>query len=216
MNEYNIGVKQRKPIKPATCAIELCLEGIQKIAFRMLPYAPAGMDMSDLIGYGVIGCYDAWSRFEPSRGIKFWTYAEPRVWGAMGDGIRQWHMVHHRNKRGIRIVPDGYLDQICDPDHDARYEKSGLEHDLSTMWALVDDLPDLHRLVLLLRYRDGEPQATIMQITGLNKHRISAIESEAISALRQAVDDKIGKSSSCDRRELAPAIFGGQDRRCDS
>lgn len=46
----------------------------------------AGYD--DLIGHALIGLIDAVDRFEPERGIKFETYAIPRIRGAVIDALR--------------------------------------------------------------------------------------------------------------------------------
>lgn len=46
----------------------------------------AGYD--DLIGHAIIGLIDAVDRFEPDRGIKFETFAIPRIRGAVIDALR--------------------------------------------------------------------------------------------------------------------------------
>ncbi|MBI4465633.1 MAG: sigma-70 family RNA polymerase sigma factor, partial [Acidobacteria bacterium] len=45
-------------------------------------------DISDLIGYGVVGLLHAVDRFDPSRGFLLKTYAEHRIRGAILDGLR--------------------------------------------------------------------------------------------------------------------------------
>ena len=60
---------------------------------------PHSIDLGDLVQDGVIGLIDAAQRFEESRGIKFETFAERRVRGAMIDALRKdaW-------PRGVRRV----------------------------------------------------------------------------------------------------------------
>jgi RNA polymerase sigma factor for flagellar operon FliA len=60
---------------------------------------PHSIDLGDLVQDGVIGLIDAARRFEESRGIKFETFAERRVRGAMIDALRKdaW-------PRGVRRV----------------------------------------------------------------------------------------------------------------
>lgn len=50
---------------------------------------PAHIEQDDLISSGIVGLIDALDRFEPSRGIKFKTYAEFRIRGAMLDYLRE-------------------------------------------------------------------------------------------------------------------------------
>ncbi|MBN2233021.1 MAG: FliA/WhiG family RNA polymerase sigma factor [Deltaproteobacteria bacterium] len=61
---------------------------IQRVAQRIASRLPDNVDLNDLINSGVIGLIDAISKFDPSRGIKFKTYAEIRVRGAILDELR--------------------------------------------------------------------------------------------------------------------------------
>ena len=45
------------------------------------------VDPADLVGYGVFGLIDAIEKFDPSHGVKFETYAAPRIRGAIYDGF---------------------------------------------------------------------------------------------------------------------------------
>lgn len=45
------------------------------------------VDLDDLIGYGQVGLAEAARAFDPSRGVKFSTFAYYRVRGAIYDGI---------------------------------------------------------------------------------------------------------------------------------
>ncbi|NPV92025.1 MAG: RNA polymerase sigma factor WhiG [Firmicutes bacterium] len=58
------------------------------------------VEMDDLFSYGVFGLLDAIEKFDPSRGIKFETYAVVRVRGAILDGLRSmdWVPQSVRNK----------------------------------------------------------------------------------------------------------------------
>jgi RNA polymerase sigma factor for flagellar operon FliA len=60
---------------------------------------PHSIDVGDLVQDGVIGLIDAAHRFDESRGIKFETFAERRIRGAMIDALRRdaW-------PRGVRRV----------------------------------------------------------------------------------------------------------------
>jgi RNA polymerase sigma factor for flagellar operon FliA len=60
---------------------------------------PHSIDLGDLVQDGVIGLIDAAERFDAGRGIKFETFAERRIRGAMIDALRKdaW-------PRGVRRV----------------------------------------------------------------------------------------------------------------
>jgi RNA polymerase sigma factor for flagellar operon FliA len=50
---------------------------------------PHSIDIGDLVQDGMIGLIDAANRFDGRRGIKFETFAERRVRGAMIDALRR-------------------------------------------------------------------------------------------------------------------------------
>ena len=62
---------------------------VQSLARRMASTMPHSIDLSDLVQDGVLGLIDAAHRFDADRGIKFETFAERRVRGAMIDALRR-------------------------------------------------------------------------------------------------------------------------------
>jgi RNA polymerase sigma factor FliA len=64
------------------------LPGIKYIAARYSNALPPYVDIRDLVGEGVFGLLSAVDRYDPSRGVKFKTYAEPRIRGAILDSLR--------------------------------------------------------------------------------------------------------------------------------
>src|SRR5437016_1310531 len=72
---------------------------VEALARRMASTMPHSIDVGDLVQDGVIGLIDAAHRFDEGRGIKFETFAERRIRGAMIDALRRdaW-------PRGVRRV----------------------------------------------------------------------------------------------------------------
>src|SRR5919107_5523584 len=72
---------------------------VEALARRMAASMPNSIDIGDLVQDGVLGLIDAAQRFDETRGIKFETFAERRVRGAMIDALRRdaW-------PRGVRRV----------------------------------------------------------------------------------------------------------------
>lgn len=52
---------------------------------------PPHVEFDDIVGYAMVGLCEAAKRFDISRGLKFSTYAYPRVWGAILDGVKRMH-----------------------------------------------------------------------------------------------------------------------------
>ncbi len=69
--------------------LESHLDLVRYLALRIASRLPATVDVEDLIHDGVVGLLDAFEKFDSTRGIRFRTYAESRVRGAILDGLRQ-------------------------------------------------------------------------------------------------------------------------------
>jgi len=61
----------------------------QRLAFRL----PPTLSVDDLMSAGIIGLMDAASKFDPVREVRFKTYAEYRIRGAMLDEMRSLNWV---------------------------------------------------------------------------------------------------------------------------
>ncbi len=64
------------------------LPQIKYIAQRISAKLPSHVELNDLVSAGVLGLLDAIEKFDPSRGVKFKTYAELRIKGAILDSLR--------------------------------------------------------------------------------------------------------------------------------
>ena len=61
---------------------------VKFVAGRLGSGLPAHVDESDLVSYGLLGLIGAIERFDPTREIKFETYAIARIRGAIIDELR--------------------------------------------------------------------------------------------------------------------------------
>jgi RNA polymerase sigma factor for flagellar operon FliA len=90
----------RQPLTARECdRIVAGLPFVESLARRVAASMPHSIDIGDLVQDGMIGLIDAAHRFDEARGIKFETFAERRVRGAMIDALRReaW-------PRGVRRV----------------------------------------------------------------------------------------------------------------
>jgi RNA polymerase sigma factor for flagellar operon FliA len=76
---------------------------VEALARRMAASMPNSIDVGDLVQDGVLGLIDAAHRFDEDRGIKFETFAERRVRGAMIDALRRdaWPRGVRRQRREL-------------------------------------------------------------------------------------------------------------------
>jgi RNA polymerase sigma factor for flagellar operon FliA len=112
---------------------------VESLARRMASTMPHSIDLGDLVQDGVIGLIDAANRFDEGRGIKFETFAERRVRGAMIDALRRdaWP----RGVRRVRRELEAAREQLR--------RELGAEPTLSDLAQRVGtDVPRLERTIL--------------------------------------------------------------------
>ncbi len=94
-----------------TNLLEEFLPMIRRIAGAMAAKNPFSLDVEDLTSAGIMGLLSASKRFDPTREIKFRTFAEYRIRGMMLDEIRMMDWVPRsiRSRRDqIRQVVDEF------------------------------------------------------------------------------------------------------------
>src|SRR5213075_708137 len=79
---------------------------------------PNSIDIGDLVQDGVLGLIDAAHRFDEERGIKFETFAERRIRGAMIDALRKdaWPRGVRRQRRELEAAREQLRRELgCEP-----------------------------------------------------------------------------------------------------
>jgi RNA polymerase sigma factor for flagellar operon FliA len=95
---------------------------VEQLARRVAATMPHSIDIGDLVQDGVIGLIDAAHRFDEARGIKFETFAERRIRGAMIDALRKdaWPRGVRRQRRELESAREelrrkhGYEPSLAD------------------------------------------------------------------------------------------------------
>lgn len=154
------------------------------------------VDRDELRAGALLGLVDAAAKYDGSRGIRFRTYAEKRIRGAVLDTLRDYDRVkkHARheirqgrrgeviwfriNKQIIRTVPSfSALPDITAIDDEKR----------SDLLIAINRLPPRERAVILMYYYDEMTMARIARIFGIKESRISQLCKRARSRLRKAL-----------------------------
>jgi len=79
---------------------------VESLARRVAASMPHSIELGDLVQDGMLGLIDAAFRFDEARGIKFETFAERRVRGAMIDALRRdaWPRGVRRQRRELETA----------------------------------------------------------------------------------------------------------------
>lgn len=81
---------------------------VKFVAGRIGAGLPSSVDPGDLVSAGVFGLIDAVERFDRERGVKFETFAVPRIRGAVFDGLRSLDWVPRSVRSRAREVEAAY------------------------------------------------------------------------------------------------------------
>ena len=107
MREDEISVEPKSEVFLENLVKE-ATESVRYLANRLASRLPAHVDTEDLFQMGMIGLLQSVDRFDATRGIKFQTYANRRVQGAMLDYLRSldWRprSVRRRNREIAEAV----------------------------------------------------------------------------------------------------------------
>jgi RNA polymerase sigma factor for flagellar operon FliA len=98
---------QRQPLLAAQRErIAAGLPFVESLARRVASSMPHSIELGDLVQDGMLGLIDAACRFDEARGIKFETFAERRVRGAMIDALRRdaWPRGVRRQRRELEAA----------------------------------------------------------------------------------------------------------------
>lgn len=77
---------------------------VKYVAERIKDNLPPEVDREDLVSYGVFGLIDAIEKFDQNRGIKFETYAIPRIRGAIFDGLRAYDIAPRSLRQKAKVL----------------------------------------------------------------------------------------------------------------
>ncbi len=86
------GTAKRKQGMEKTVRDQIVLENlslVKAIAVRVHENLPVHVDLDDLVHAGVLGLFDAVSKYNPDKKVIFQSYAKHRIKGAILDSLRQ-------------------------------------------------------------------------------------------------------------------------------
>ncbi|MFP5223491.1 MAG: FliA/WhiG family RNA polymerase sigma factor [Acidobacteriota bacterium] len=103
---------------------------IKLLALRLKVKLPPSVELGELLSAGALGLMEALGRFKPELGIKFETFAESRIKGAMLDELRKLDWFSRGQRHRVRVVDDAIrrLEAVSDetPSVEQLSETTGL------------------------------------------------------------------------------------------
>lgn len=117
---------------------------VKYVASRVGTGLPGSIEQADLVSYGMFGLIDALDRFDLERGIKFETYAIPRIKGAIMDELRALDWVPRSVRFKAREVEKAYAEV------EAREKRAPTEAEVATQLGIT--VPELHDVVTQISF----------------------------------------------------------------
>jgi RNA polymerase sigma factor FliA len=162
----------------------LVIFSVADISARVPPW----VDRDDLTSAGMLGLLQALRSFDPGRGVGFLFFAKLRIRGAIFDELRRVHpMGRAALRQGIAVHsrPDP-PDAVDETPPDAgllRREQSAHLHEA------VDALPPRLRFVVNGYYFEHRQAKDLAVDLGVSAPRVSKMHAEALSHLRNSLED---------------------------
>ena len=79
---------------------------IKIVALRLKAKLPQNVELNELLSAGSLGLLESLKKFRPELGIKFETYAENRIKGAMLDELRRMDWISRGARRRVRLLEE--------------------------------------------------------------------------------------------------------------
>ncbi len=135
---------------------------IRCFAKRIAAKLPPGtLEEGDLINIGILGLLQAARNFDPSRGVKFKTFAESRIKGAMLDTLRSLDPASRNQRRKAKQARQVYMEleqKLGRPPSDEEMA-AALSLSLEQWHALLEEISCLN-LGMFQPVRDSQAGAT--------------------------------------------------------
>lgn len=128
---------------------------IRFLALRLKAKLPRSIELGELISSGTLGLMEALGKFRPQLGIRFETYAESRIKGAMLDELRRLDWFPRSLRQRVRVLDEamrkveheqgrqGTEDELQKiTGLDMRDVRQGLEALQNQLWISLDAIQD--------------------------------------------------------------------------
>lgn len=128
---------------------------IRFLALRLKSRLPRSVELSELISAGTLGLMETLGKFRPQFGIRFETYAENRIRGAMLDELRRMDWFPRSLRQRVRVLDEAIRAVEHEQGRQATEEelqertglalhevRQGLEALQNQLWVSLDSIQD--------------------------------------------------------------------------
>lgn len=125
---------------------------VKVVAGRLSMYLGYNVEYDDLVGYGVFGLIDAIDKFDPTKAVKFETYASLRIRGAILDQIRKMDWIPRTIRQKQKKI-DGAIKEI-----ETLQGRNATDEEVANKLGISED-----------EYNDWQSQMMVTNVVSLNE-----------------------------------------------
>ena len=182
---------QKGDLEARNTLIEEYTPLVKYVAGRVKMIVPSQIEFDDLVSFGIFGLIQAVERFDLKQGIKFSTYAVPRIRGAILDELRAQDWISRSSREKAKRLNQAYykLEQSLGraPEDEEIAKDLGLtmeEYHRMTMEANIPELTSLNTLI------DPESGSELIEIIASENERPETVvyDKEIQRILADAID----------------------------
>jgi RNA polymerase sigma factor for flagellar operon FliA len=174
---------------------------VKAVAERLAVRLPPHISREELISAGIIGLFDALKKFDTDKGIKFRTYAEFRIKGAMLDELRKMDWVSRSVRKDIHRIEGAMINLGS---------KLGREpEDFEVAQEIGVDLDCYHRMTTraqgagLLSLEDVMADDTLPKFLNHTSTAPSPLDELKIKEIKKIISDAISKLTEKEQRIIS-------------
>jgi RNA polymerase sigma factor for flagellar operon FliA len=168
---------------------------VKYVAARVGAGLPGTIEQADLASYGLFGLIDALEKFDLERGVKFETYAIPRIKGAIMDELRALDWVPRSVRLKAREVEKAYTEI------EVREKRSPTEQEVADRLGV--SVAELHEVVTQISFVSVMALDEVLPVGADRGETISLLD---ILADTGTTDPEVGVEDQETRTFLAAAI----------
>ncbi len=202
---------------------------VKYVVGRLAIGLPAIMDYEDVLSDGTIGLIEAVERFDPSKGVKFETYAISRIRGSIIDSLRKADRLPRsarQNKRKLDKATTALREELGrDPDDQEVADSLGIS--LDRYYAILTDSSwvtvSLDNLLDASNEGEGYPAAEMPKDPDAQDVNRAVERKEAVTALAAAIQQlpdrerlvvSLYYQDELTQREIAKVLSISESRVC--
>jgi RNA polymerase sigma factor FliA len=168
---------------------------VKYLAQRLAGRLPATICVEDLISAGVLGLLDAITKYDPTRGTTFKTYAAMRISGAMRDYLREWDWVPRSVRQKAHALTQAYA-QL-----ERQHGRPADDEDVAAVLGL--DLATFH---------DWLTDVRGVTVFSLDRPLELDADGNTMTALAQLVDEASGPQQHAEAQDLTRHLAAAIDQ----